>query len=647
MAAVVVTFTAVAIQYAVVWKAEIASPGILYPSVFLIAWYFGFRAAVMSIILSIFCIDFFFFEPRFTFKIINYNDIVRLILYVFTSLVAAYIVARGRHADTEQKRVKLELTDIEERFQRSSAATNLGIWYCDLPFDELIWNKEVKDHFWLPDNARVTIETFYERIHPNDREPTRLAIQHSIENNAPYDIIYRTTNPKNTNQVKFIRAMGWTEYNAQMQPIRFDGITLDNTEMFMLSRERDESLEVLETLNRVGMTISREMDPKKLVQTVTDAATQLSRAEFGAFFYNVENDKGESYMLYTISGVSRSEFEKFPMPRNTEVFAPTFAGTDIIRSDDITKDPRYGKNSPYKGMPAGHLPVVSYLAVPVVSRTGKVIGGLFLGHKKAGVFTEREEKLVTGLSAQAAIAMDNANLLEQANKAIQLRDEFLSISSHELRTPLTPLKLQLQTLARHLERGTFDKLGEEQLKKIVMTSDKQVNRLTVLVDDLLDVSRITSGKLTLNFESIDLTQVIKEIIDRYLPQIHAAKSELELKLLDSLVVRADKLRIEQIIVNLITNAIKYAPATTLTVKLFEEGPYAVVSVSDQGPGISEIDQKRIFDRFERLTSETSQTGLGLGLYIVNQIVNAHGGTIKVESARGAGSTFMIRLPINH
>lgn len=642
---VLITLIAVLTQYLIIYNAKIPVPGILYPSTFLIAWFFGFGPALLAIFLSSIASNMLFYEPRFTLKVLNPDDSIRIAIFAVTSMISSWIVARGRTAEDAEKKTKTELSEMEERFNRSSAATNLGIWYCDLPFNELIWNPEVKEHFWLPREAKVNIDLFYDRIHPDDRAFTKRSIDYSIANNAPYDIVYRTVNPVDANRVKYIRAIGWTEFDANMQPIRFDGITLDNTHLHKLSEERNESLEVLEKINSVNKILSAELDPNKLVQTVTDAATQLSRAEFGAFFYNVINDQGESYTLYSLSGVPRENFSKFPMPRNTQIFAPTFSGTSVVRSDDITKDPRYGKNEPYKGMPQGHLPVRSYLAVPVISRSGEVIGGLFLGHQNVGVFTDREERIVIGLAAQAAIAMDNARLYDKATQAIQLRDEFLSISSHELRTPLTPLKMQIQTLARHIEKGTFTTLPEENLKKMVTVADRQVNRLTALVDDLLDVSRISSGKLTLNLEDVDLAQLIKEVFERYQPQIQSAKSELSMKLMNSLVTSVDKLRIEQVLINLLTNALKYAPGSPITVSLAEVGGSAEIKITDKGPGISEADQKRIFGRFERVTNATSQTGLGLGLYIVNQIVNAHGGTIRVESSTGQGSSFIISIPI--
>ena len=174
-----------------------------------------------------------------------------------------------------------------------------------------------------------------------------------------------------------------------------------------------EQAEVLSTLNRVNQLVSAELDLDKLVQAVTDAGVELSGAQFGAFFYNVVNARQESYTLYALSGVPREAFSSFPMPRNTKVFGPTFAGEGVVRVADITQDPRYGQNPPYRGMPGGHLPVRSYLAVPVISRSGEVLGGLFFGHAQPDVFSERAEQLVVGLAAQTAVALDNARLYGQ------------------------------------------------------------------------------------------------------------------------------------------------------------------------------------------------------------------------------------------
>src|SRR5918994_1560958 len=214
------------------------------------------------------------------------------------------------------------------------------------------------------------------------------------------------------------------EVSCFLAPIIVDGeitgavlVVRDITERKRVEKALREQTETLEKVNRIGRLLSSELDLQRLVQAVTDEATELTGAQFGAFFYNVVDDRGASYTLYTISGAPREAFSKFPMPRKTEIFGPTFEGEGVVRATDIREDPRYGNNPPYNGMPDGHLPVVSYLAVPVVSRSGEVLGGLFFGHPEAGVFGEREEQIAVGLAAQAAIAIDNARLFESMRES--------------------------------------------------------------------------------------------------------------------------------------------------------------------------------------------------------------------------------------
>ncbi len=183
---------------------------------------------------------------------------------------------------------------------------------------------------------------------------------------------------------------------------------------------------LLDRLASIAPIFTSELDADRLMRRLTDEATSIVGAQFGAFFYNVTRSNGDAYVLYTLSGAPREAFERFGMPRATAVFGPTFAGEGVVRLDDVTKDPRYGKNTPHQGMPKGHLPVVSYLAVPVRSMNGTVLGGLFFGHPEAGVFTEREERAVVALAAMAAAALDNARMvrsLEAANARLRLVNE--------------------------------------------------------------------------------------------------------------------------------------------------------------------------------------------------------------------------------
>ncbi len=221
----------------------------------------------------------------------------------------------------------------------------------------------------------------------------------------------------------------WRRFSIRAIPI-FDadgelrewvGVHTDVTDQRASEEALREETRTLETLNRTGAALAGELDLERIVQMVTDAGVELTGAAFGRFFYNVLDEAGESYMLYTLSGVDRSAFERFPMPRNTAVFAPTFKGEGVVRSDDILADPRYGKNDPHRGMPEGHLPVRSYLAVPVTSRSGEVTGGLFFGHPEPGRFNERHERLMVGMAAQAAIAIDNARLFRAAQRELDER----------------------------------------------------------------------------------------------------------------------------------------------------------------------------------------------------------------------------------
>jgi len=242
-------------------------------------------------------------------------------------------------------------------------------------------------------------------------------------------------------------------------------IARDITERKRAERHLQVQTQRLETLNRVAREISRDLDLERVVQTATDVATQLSGAEFGAFFYNVLDERGESYMLYTLSGVPRSAFEKFPMPRNTAVFGPTFRGEGVVRSDDIRKDPRYGKNDPYYGMPKGHLPVVSYLAVPVISAGGDVLGGLFFGHSQPGIFNEDVETLISAIASQTAVAMDNARLhraaqieIEERKRAEAGRELLLHEIKHRVKNTLATVQAMAAQTFREAppsERGAF------------------------------------------------------------------------------------------------------------------------------------------------------------------------------------------------
>ncbi|QED39048.1 PAS domain S-box protein [Antarcticibacterium arcticum] len=393
----------------------------------------------------------------------------------------------------------------------------------------------------------------------------------------------------------------------------------------------------LEILNSIGKSISENLDVQGVLQRVTDATTKLTGASYGAFFYNDYQENGESFKLYTLSGAARESFEKLGMPRHTALFAPTFADKEVVRIDDILLDPRYGKNFPQAGMPAAHLPVRSYLAVPVVSKTGEVIGGLLFGHPEPGIFTASHEDIVINIAAQAAVSLDNSKLFEQVKNLSDRKDEFIALASHELKTPLTTIKGYLQVLAKK-EKDSLSEL-------FISKSLNQVNKLNNLVDDLLNMSRIEAGKMEFNLEVFDLSELLREIAETFLYS-HTSHSVL-LKIDDyPVMVNCDRPRIEQAIINLLSNAIKYSPgAEKVYMGLNIQDRFASVYIRDEGTGLTREQQRQLFTRFYRAENTKGISGLGLGLYLTRQIIENHNGEVGVKSKYGEGSEFFFTLPL--
>jgi len=308
----------------------------------------------------------------------------------------------------------------DERLSFALTAGDLGSWEVDVSTRELLFTSDIYKANWgrAPDHE-FKYDTLLAAIHPDDRERHEKAVDEALASRGTLDIEYRNIWPDGT--VHWLRVRGRAVYDHTGAATRMAGVSLDITDRKRAEESLREETRTLEILNRTGTMLAANLDLERLVQTATDAATELSGAQFGSFFYKVLDENGERYTLYTISGAPREKFAQFPMPRNTQLFEPTFRGTGIVRSDDIRKDPRYGKNAPHFGLPKGHLPVVSYLAVPVISRSGEVLGGLFFGHEKARMFTERAEHIVAGIAAQAAIAIDNANLFRAAESELAQR----------------------------------------------------------------------------------------------------------------------------------------------------------------------------------------------------------------------------------
>ncbi|WP_437980215.1 AAA family ATPase [Sorangium sp. So ce117] len=292
------------------------------------------------------------------------------------------------------------------------------------------------------------------------------------------------------------------------------------------------------------------------------------------------------------------------------------------------------------------LGIHSFLRVPLLARDRRFGVMTLLATAPRPRYGPADLRLAEELGFRAALALDNSRLFAEAQEAIERRNEFLLVASHELKTPLTSLTMQAHLLERLLPRYRRAEISPERIDAALQVLNRQIARLAHLVNELLDVTRLNAGRLTLSRAPFDLAALTREVVERMRQQLASARCRAELDMEGPVIGDWDASRMEQVLINLLSNAIKYGAGAPVHVVVRGEANRALLSVRDHGMGIAEADQARIFERFERAVSVRNFGGLGLGLYIVRWIVTSHGGTIRVESKPGAGATFIVELPLH-
>jgi signal transduction histidine kinase/DNA-binding response OmpR family regulator/DNA-directed RNA polymerase subunit K/omega len=583
----------------------------------------------------------------------------------------------------------------QERLSRALSTGRVAVYEWHLRAERIYLYGRLAEAFGVTveEAARgIPLGTFVDGIHASDRARTTALVQQTMTTGAPFQAEYRL---QGSSEERTVLSRGQIETLPSGER-SFTGVLIDVTsekavERQLRANERAllEQTRALQILNRAAALIAGEVNTEPVVQAITDAGVELIGAQFGAFFYNVQVEGGDRYMLYTLSGAAAESFASFPMPRRTGVFEPTFSGTAIVRCDDITKDPRYGGSAPYSGMPPGHLPVCSYLAVPVKSAGGEVLGGLLFGHARPAVFDAHHEELVTGLAATAAVAMDNARLVQTAQRELMHRrkaeTELQSLNSmleqrvrdevaERTRAEEALRQVQKMEAVGQLTGGVahdFNNLltviigGLDTIRRCVSPDEIRVRRAADLaLQGAQRAAQLTSRLLAfsrrqpLDPKPLDLNLMVRdmtELLHRTLGETIELEGILSPRLWSA---EVDQNQLESAIINLAVNArdamtdggkLTIETANTLLDDSYAAadaevipGQYVMVSVSDTGGGMPRDVLARAFEPF--FTTKEVGKGTGLGLSMVYGFVKQSGGHVTISSEPKLGTTVKVYFP---
>ncbi|AZE49176.1 Two-component system sensor histidine kinase/response regulator hybrid [Pseudomonas chlororaphis] len=325
--------------------------------------------------------------------------------------------------------------------------------------------------------------------------------------------------------------------------------------------------------------------------------------------------------------------------------AELMRGTEKTRNIPIVFVSAAGRELDYafKGYESG---AVDFLHKPLDTHAVKSKVNVFVDlYRQSKAMKQQVEALEQSRREQEALLKQLQATQDELEQAVRMRDDFMSIVAHEVRTPLNGLILETQLRKMHLARDNASAFTLDKMQAMVERDERQIKSLIRLIEDMLDISRIRTGKLSIRPSQVDLVQLVRGLLENFAPQVEAAESSIALSAEGSVLGQWDEFRIEQVISNLLTNALRYGAKSPIEVRVYSTDGQARVEVRDHGIGISEENQARIFQQFERVSVNHAVAGLGLGLFISEQIVTAHGGTIEVDSRIGEGALFRVCLPL--
>jgi PAS domain S-box-containing protein len=553
---------------------------------------------------------------------------------IFIHAVEVTEQVQARHRVEE---LASELESERARLSLGQRVGKIGTFDRDVLTGQVIWTPDLEALYgYEPGELQDPGRDWLSMVHPDDRATVRDSIAHSMSDRQPIHIEFRIM--RKDGSVGSILADGMVLYRDDGSPRRVIGVNVDIT-------ERKQAEDNLVFLSNASALLSTSLDYETTLNTVANLAVPNVGDWCSIEMLDAEGE------LQSVA-VAHKDPEKVEWARELRAQTPT----DMSALQGLPLVLRTGKSELYplitdqmlRAMTldereyslANSLGMTSAMIVPIWSR-GMPIGGItFVTTESRRRYSETDLAMAEELASRASLAIDNARLYQQAQTALTLRDEFISIASHELKTPVTSLKVYAQMVGRQAQRKG-DVATALQLSKM----ENQVDKLTKLISNLLDVSKIEAGKLEYVTETFDLVELVREVAEspKAIDETHVVAVEAS----EPIVLSADRDRIGQVILNLITNAIKYSPdAERVEIRLIQEGATATVAVRDFGIGIDPRFHNHVFDRFFQVADPQERTfpGLGMGLYISREIARRHGGDITVASNKGQGSTFSLVLP---
>lgn len=528
------------------------------------------------------------------------------------------------------------------RLNMAVKAGNIGImeWIPDTSY--IFFDESAEEIFgFRPGQFERSTEALNLLLHPDDRDHFWATVAHALLQKKSYRIELRIY--KQDGSMRWIQASGMASYDANGNPYHLIGTTMDITAR--IESESDQKF-----LSHASELLNGCFDHKEILRTISDQA--MNYFCDGVFIDQLllEGEIKRLMVIHKNPEVVKKFMEmdnKFPNRYDDNPVMDTLiTGKPLFiensetfwRNNKIPLDSEYLKE-------IDNLGVKSSIRARLKGRES-ILGMItfFILKDSTKNFTRRHIWLAEELAYRTSMAVENALIHQASLEAIRARDEFLSIASHELKTPLQSLTLQNQMRKRNLDKKIHGAFNPEKINQMIDADLRHLMRINRLIDDMLDISRIRAGKLTFMKESVEFCSFVKDVVERFRPQLESVGCYATANYIDPVMTEIDIYRTEQVIVNLLTNAMKYGAGKPIRIEITQKQNKLQLLVHDKGPGIREQDQERIFERFERAISSNEVSGLGLGLYISRQIVEQNKGLLYVRSVYGEGATFVMELP---